>query len=157
MSQEKYILERDYNGFILCTDGKTFFTQSEDGQRLFESQKLEALKARCRKPKQLDIAAVILEDRYAWHDSENIEHPQEVHVYGVSPTGSFLYETSDGKKDKTTKHGNHLRRLRHADGREIDEFMRLSKAKVEALKAFNKFLDDWPLMKVSDFLGKEDK
>jgi hypothetical protein len=152
-AEDKFILDRDYNGFLLCTNGKIFYTQDDAGNRLFEAATLDALKTKCRKPKELNIAAVILEPgRYYWDSDDEANQPQIVRVYGVSPTGAFLYE-SKGKKDKTSRGGSDLRQLRVADGSDVAEYVRLRKLKIEAAKALEEYTKNWPTMKATDFLG----
>jgi len=138
---ESFTLDKDYNGYCLCTDGKVFFTRDDKGDVLFEAKTLDTLKTKCRQPKELDIRAVILEPQ-----------PEIVRVYGVSPTGRFLYVDSKGKKDKTSHHGSRLRALRQPDESEVAKYNELRKAKIAAQKALETYVADWPTMDSRKYL-----
>src|SRR5438874_949111 len=98
-NEAEFILERDYNGFTLKTDGAEFFATDENGKLVASAKSLQAVKNQLLKPIPLDIDAVRLQASYGYEEDEYV--PERVHIYAVSGAGATLYE-KDGKKDKDT-------------------------------------------------------
>lgn len=150
---DRWVLEHDYNGSILTTDGVSFFAENNEGKVVAEAKSLDAVKHKILKPKKLDIDAVILTDRWSYREDDDNEFPKKVHIYAVSGAGSILFETQDGKKEKDSS-GVELRQF---DADKVAKYKELKKAKRDAEKGLEKLLESWPELDARELREEDEK
>lgn len=83
----RFVLDQDYNGCVLVTDGVSFFAEDKERKVVAEAKSLDAVKHKVLKPKTVDIDAVILEDRWSYREDEF--EPKRVRIYAVSGAGAL--------------------------------------------------------------------